>query len=97
MHDYHDGLPGYSANQVLIDGCGECEQRALSPEHGLAQLDQGNFARAWGRAAQWNRDGLPDLARAEIPMFRVIWAIQLHLERLGTPIGSLPVDIRTAL
>ena len=90
MHDYHDGLPGFSPERVLHDGCGECEARAASPDHGIAHFDRANFVKAWHRAAEWNTAGLPDLARAEMPAFHVIWAIQLKLENLGVPIGSLP-------
>jgi hypothetical protein len=92
-HDYHDGLPGFSAAQILHDGCGECEARAASPEHGIGNLDRGNFVRAWHRAAEWNTHGLPDVAEAEVPMLRVLWAVQLKLENLGVPIGTLPVSL----
>jgi hypothetical protein len=92
-HDYHDALPGFSEAQILHDGCAECEARATYPEHGIAQLDRHNFVMAWGRAAQWNTHGLPDIAAAEVPMLRVLWAIQLHMERLGTPIGTLPMSL----
>jgi hypothetical protein len=90
MHSYHDALPGFSPEQILHDGCGECESRAASRNHGIANLDTGNFARAWQRAARWNRSGLPDIARAEVPMLDVLWAVQCQLERVGIPIGSLP-------
>jgi hypothetical protein len=92
-HDYHDGLLGYSPAQILHDGCAECEQRAASPDHGISHLDRRNFIRAWRRAAKWNTDGIPDLAQAEVPMFRVLWAVQLKLERLGIPIGALPASL----
>jgi len=90
MHDYHEQLPGFSPNQLLHDGCEECETRAAGPSHGIANLDRTNFVLAWHRATEWNRSGLPDLANAERPMLNAIWAIQLQLERYGTPIGSLP-------
>jgi len=90
-HTYHDALPGYSPAQVLHDGCDECEQRAASFDHGIATLDRQNFARAWERAATWNRHGLPDLARAEMPMFRCLWSVQIRLQSAaGLEPGSLP-------
>ena len=90
MHDYHDGLAGYSARQLLHDGCGECESRAKSVSHGISTLDRQNFVIAWQRAAEWNRTGLPDIARAEMPMLSVLWSVQIQLERYGIPIGELP-------
>lgn len=89
-HDYHEQLPGFSPAQVLHDGCRECEHRALRSDHGMASLDTANFARAWSRAAQWNKSGLADVAVAEIPLLSVLWAVQVQLERIGVPIGTLP-------
>jgi len=91
MHDYHEGHPGYSDNQILHDGCEECATRAKHDDHGISSLDKGRFARAWVRAAQWNREGLSDLATAERPLLTVLWSIQLRLENYGVPIGELPV------
>jgi hypothetical protein len=97
MHDYHDGLPGFHPDQILHDGCGECEHRAARDDHGLSNLDMGSFARAWARAAEWNKHGLPTLSRAEAPLLQMLWAVQLHFERRGIPIGILPSpDIATA-
>ncbi len=91
MHDYHDGLPNYSPDQILHDGCGECETRAKTDDHGIAHLDRSNFYRAWQRAAEWNQSGLLDLACAEIPMLNVLWAIQIKLESYAhIPIGRIP-------
>jgi hypothetical protein len=90
MHSYHEGLPGFSPAQLLHDGCAECESRAGSRDHGIANLDRHNFRLAWQRSAQWNTVGVPDIARAEIPMLSVLWSVQLHLERYGFPIGQLP-------
>jgi hypothetical protein len=92
-HDYHDGLPGYSPAQILHDGCAECEQRAASPDHGISHLDRIRFLRAWQRAAQWQTEGIRDTAAAEVPMFRVLWAVQVKLEDLGVPIGTIPVSL----
>jgi hypothetical protein len=93
MHDYHDGLPGFSEGQILHDGCGECEGRAKSVDGGLCHLDRLNFVRAWARATKWNQGGLSDLARAEIPLLSILWEVQLKLEYYGVPIGQLPVGV----
>lgn len=90
-HGYHEGLPGYSAAQVLHDGCEECAYRSQEPSQAIARFDRAHFATAWRRAAEWNRSGLADIAEAEVPVFRVLWATQLQLERLGVPIGQLPL------
>lgn len=90
MHSYHDALPGYHPDQVLHDGCGECEARAARDDHGLSNLDADNFTRAWRRATTWNKHGLPSLSRAEAPLLQALWSVQVHLERLGWPLGVVP-------
>jgi hypothetical protein len=93
-HDYHEGLPGYSPEQLLHAGCGECDQRAAEPSGGLAHLDMTQFARAWHRAEAY-RDSpelLPDLDPAEVRMLSALWAVQVQLERFGVPIGYFPVS-----
>src|SRR6185437_7617290 len=92
-HGYHEGLPGYTPQQILHAGCAECEAHAREHSHGLAHLDPGSFAMAWFRAATWKSGlgDLPDLDLAEIPLLEMLWAVQLPLERLGIPIGTLPV------
>jgi len=91
-HDYHDTLPGYSADALLHDGCAECEQRAGDTRsgHGIAMLDPQRFAHAWTRAAQYFREGLRDITTTEMPMLSALWAVQLQFERLGIPIGHIP-------
>jgi hypothetical protein len=89
-HDYHDALPGYSQEQLLHDGCIECEYRAQSSGLGISQLDKPNFYHAWKRAAEWNRNHVSDVSKAEAPMLNALWAIQLQLERRGIPIGEVP-------
>lgn len=94
VHAWHEQLPGYSPEQILHDGCGECETRAARGDHGISSLDTINFARAWQRAARWNGVG-PDahaVAAAEVPMLSALWAVQLQLERRGVRIGEVPVD-----
>lgn len=94
-HAYHKGLPGYHPDQVLHDGCGECESRAASRNLGLANLDSSSFARAWYRAARYNRAGLNYLSDAERPMLDALWAVQVQLERRGIEIGVPPGDLIT--
>jgi len=95
-HDYHEGLPGYDPKQILHDGCSECEWRARHHDHGISFLDRDSFARAWLRAAQWYRQGLPNMSVAEIPMLSALWAVQVQLARYGHPIGTLPVRARAS-
>lgn len=93
-HDYHDDLPGFSPDQLLHAGCGECEARAEKPDGGIGHLDPARFAHAWWRASVWkgNAGNLPDLDGAEIRMLAALWAVQVQLEQLGIPIGALPVS-----
>jgi hypothetical protein len=90
MHDDHEKLPGYDQAQILHDDCGECEGRAKTPNLGIAYLDRTRFAWAWARAAEWNRDGLPNVSNAEVPMLSVLWAVQCQLENYGHQIGQVP-------
>lgn len=90
MHDHHESQPGYSPAQILSDGCRECAERGANPALAIAHLGRTNFPRAWKRAADWNRDGLPDISEAEAPLLRVLWAIQIQLENRGFPIGECP-------
>lgn len=66
-HDAHEALPGYSPDQLLHAGCGECDMRAAAPDAGLGHLDL-----------------------AEIRMLSVLWAVQVHLEMRGFPLGQVP-------
>ena len=95
MHDYHEAAPNFSPDQVLHDGCGECKARSQSRNLGLATLDKGAFARAWCRAAKWNRAGLADVAEVEVPLLDALWAVQCQLENYGVPIGQLPWGCET--
>jgi hypothetical protein len=90
VHDYHDALPGYDERQIWHDGCGECEARGA--RIAIDMLDSTNFARAWERAAQWNRGSGLSLAvcSTEAPLLNVLWRIQVQLERQGWPLGVLP-------
>lgn len=90
-HDPHHVLPGYSENQVLYDGCAECEQRGADVALAIGHLDSHAFARAWARAATLNRGGLEDVSHAEFPLLKALWAVQCQLESPhGWPIGQIP-------
>jgi hypothetical protein len=93
-HTYHDVLPGFDERQIWKDGCPECERRGKDPVASLCTLDEDNFARAWRRAADWNRMSGPDIGRpsdAERSLLEMIWVFQVMFERVcGLPIGELP-------
>lgn len=93
-HTNHTTLEGYDPERLLQDGCSECEHRGADPLEGLAHLDAQRFAKAWRRAADWQRDRLPGrqpVSVAEAPMLRVLWQIQLLFERFGyATLGQLP-------
>ena len=91
MHDYHDELPGFDRGQILVDGCAECEHRAESVARVLGHLDHKQFLRAWGRAIAWQKAGRVRVSLAEAPTLDALWGVMIHLERLGVPIGLLPV------
>ena len=90
-HDPHHALAGWHPARILHDGCTECEVRGTSRDLGISALDNETFARAWKRAAAWNRDELErGVSRAETPMLDALWAVQVQLERRGVPIGEVP-------
>jgi hypothetical protein len=94
-HDYHDEMPGFSADQLMVDGCGECEYRSAQPGHGIAELDPQRFRSAWLRAAILHKRGLATVSRTERPLLDVLWQVQLQFERIsGVPIGAWPIGIR---
>ena len=90
-HGIHELLPGYSEGQLLHDGCEECEDRARARDLGIGALDRPTFLRAWTRAVEFNRQGLADVSAAELPILCALWAVQVQLERLGVPVGYVPV------
>ncbi len=89
-HAYHDALPGYNSEQILHDGCEECEARGADPYLAITNLDIGRFAQAWARAAELNVNGLTNGSYAELPLLRVLLAVQVQFERIGFPLGFLP-------
>lgn len=93
MHDYHDALLGYHPDQILHDGCAECEERGKDVARAIANLDHNNFERAWRRASDWNRSGGPGadhLSHAELPLLRALWALIVQLEIRGIPADEVP-------
>ena len=92
-HAPHESLRGYSPDQLLVDDCEECEDRAMSRSLGIANLDQQNFARAWKRAVEWNRGEAAHVSNCEAPMLSVLWAVQLQFEKRGLPITGRCPDV----
>lgn len=94
-HDDHESLPGYSRDQLLHAGCGECEARAGESDCGLSHLDAQRFAHAWARAGRWRgtTGNLPDLDRAEVPLLELLFAVQCQLEKFGLPLGVFPAAV----
>lgn len=82
-HDYHEALPDYSPNQILIDGCAECEERARRDDRGIGNLDPANYRRALDRAYLLERVGLPDASVAELPLLHVLASVQYQNQQLG--------------
>lgn len=93
-HGYHEGQPNYSPAQVLHDGCDECSYRRENVWTAINYLDAASFARAWARAAAYERGQLDDACETELPLLRALWAIQCQLERRGVPIGEIPTSDR---
>jgi hypothetical protein len=56
----------------------------------LSHLDPVAFANAWARAAAFERGHLADVSAAEVPLLRVLWAVQVQMERRGFAIGAVP-------
>lgn len=98
-HDYHPALAGFHPDQILHDGCEECEERGRDLSLALAHLDSANFRRAWLRAADLRASTPPsgsratDVSKAEAPLLDALWAIQLHFESIWA-LGSLPEGTR---
>jgi hypothetical protein len=91
MHASHETLSGWNPHQLLVDSCDECEARARMDDYGLPYLDAHRFAAAWVRAAEWNRIDPGGISIAEAPLLNVLWAVQVQLERLGVPLGTIPL------
>ena len=89
-HGPHESHPGFSPHQVLKDGCAECSSRSESVWLAISYLDPVAFAKAWARAAAYERGTLADVSAAEVPLLRALWAVQVHLEQRGFAIGAVP-------
>jgi hypothetical protein len=94
-HAYHDALPGFSPDQLLFDGCPECEHRGQDAGRAIAMLDAANFRRAWRRAydcyaSAGDRQSLV-VSDAETPLLDALWSVQLQLERIGVPLAGDPL------
>jgi hypothetical protein len=95
-HDYHEGLDGYHPDQILHDGCAECEHRGENVERSIGQMDHKRFVKAWRRAADQLATTPPSGERggprsaAEMPTLAALWAVQVHLQNRGVPLGEVP-------
>lgn len=94
-HDYHEGLPGFHPDQVLHDGCAECESRGRDIRSALAHMDAMTFRRAWLRAADNHASHPPSgteashISGAETQVLEALWGVQVRLEGIW-PLGFLP-------
>lgn len=93
-HANHASLPGFHHQQLLVDGCHECEDRGADGLTAILHLDGQRFREAWARAAAWQTD-VPGIGQtisvSEAPMLRTLWTLQVMFERLyGVPLGELP-------
>ena len=93
-HTYHPDLPGYDAAQIVHDGCPECEYRGDDIIRAITSLDPPTFARAWERAGQLQANGLTNASDAELPLLKVLAAVEVQFERRGWLLGSMPGLVR---
>jgi len=94
-HDHHPSLGGYDPHQVWFDGCDVCGERSKGLPMSMMELDAQKFREAWLRAFWWQHDDDTSLklSQAEIPLLKLLWAMQVALERFyGWPVGSLPAN-----
>lgn len=94
MHAYHERLPGYNEQQILHDGCPECEQWGAVVYLGIGQLDHNNYARAVQRAVAWSMNGAVGmyLSECELPLLETLWAVWCQEEtarRVAAILGGL--------
>jgi hypothetical protein len=76
-HDFHERLPGFDPQQILVDGCRECEALSRRLDHGISSLDPDRFAAAWERAQQWQTKGLATISDAELPLLDTLHSVRL--------------------
>jgi hypothetical protein len=102
-HDYHETLEGFHPDQLYIDGCGECATKSANVERAIAGLDESRFLAAWLRAADQMAHTPPsgdrggERSMSEAPMLHALWAIQVQLERLGVPVGFVPISVHAVI
>jgi hypothetical protein len=89
VHDYHEGQPNYSANQVLHDGCEECFKRGQSLEMFLGHADKYTFERAWARGADMYSGEVSDISNAELPILRQLGMLQEYAKNMHLNLGDL--------
>jgi hypothetical protein len=95
-HDYHEGLEGYDARQVLHTGCSECEHRGKDLVAALAHMDNSTFAKAWKRSYDWlastgDHSAVGPVSFAEVDLLNVLWGVMVTLQRFGVPLnGQVP-------
>jgi len=99
VHDYHQGAENYNAQQLLHDHCDECKRRS---EHPAAAIDKlKDVKAAWHRAYRFEKGWLaPEelpISEAEVPILRILWALQIRLNMDGVPLGAYPGDLATVI
>jgi hypothetical protein len=90
-HTYHEGLPDFTPNRILHDGCHECELRARNPAIALKLMDKPTFQRAWDRAYAWQKEGLIP-GELECAVLETIWVVRNLSAATGVVAGE-PVGI----
>lgn len=87
MHAFHEGLAGYHPEQILHDGCPECEDRAAMGVDALGHLDDFARIRAWRlmRAEKWSGGesvGYP-VSVLDWTLANTLYAVAVFMERCG--------------
>jgi len=96
-HTVHENLPGFKPDQLLVDGCPECERRGKNLTEAMGNLDAKRVVEAWRRAYRWQVLGDVIPSSAEAPMLSAMWSVQVLLERVaGLQLGQLPMAPRVA-
>lgn len=74
VHDPHESLPGFDAQQIWHDGCRVCEARGALVM--LEKLDRGSFRWAWYRAGLFQLGQAEHVARAEVKLLDLLGVLQ---------------------
>ena len=82
-HDYHPSLPGFHPDQVLVDGCIECERRSKDLRLAITHMDDERFERACTRALAVERRGLDTCSATERRVYDVLAPIVARLTKQG--------------